>query len=226
MDGSEREVEADSMVTLQVEVNSPSPNYTLRWNCTLEDHPGASCFEDPTIWTTFTTTTTVADDGVLSRIYHLWDIMEDGQVDMEEGEGHSGPEEQQVGDEENVDGVYAEARDSPGDSHAQNGGDPSSQSRGGGGQRKRSGPSFQRGGPNFKKSDPSTRSDVRSSNPRPMTPPPQLPHKTHRYVETISIPTNTLVTSHSRFRFTASVRYHFKTDFDTQLIVLRHPRDK
>lgn len=74
VDGTEREVDRDANVTLRVKVASPSPNYTLHWDCSPLDIPGASCFSQPGILNTFPTTTYIGDN-IFSRLHHLWELL-------------------------------------------------------------------------------------------------------------------------------------------------------
>lgn len=74
VDGTEREVDKDSNVTLRVEVASPSPNYTLHWDCFPQGFPGATCFQQPDILNTFPTTTNVGEN-FFSRLQHLWELL-------------------------------------------------------------------------------------------------------------------------------------------------------
>lgn len=74
VDGTEREVDRDSNVTLRVEVASSTPNYTLLWDCFPIESPEASCFQQPDMLSTFPTTTIVGES-FFSRLHHLWELL-------------------------------------------------------------------------------------------------------------------------------------------------------
>nr|XP_045589542.1 uncharacterized protein LOC123751503 [Procambarus clarkii]XP_045589543.1 uncharacterized protein LOC123751503 [Procambarus clarkii] len=84
MDGTERDVDANSNITLRVEVTAPTPNYTLEWACRLAADPDSGCFTDPDPWDTFTATRRVADRLVV-RLWHIWDILHDDDGDGSRG---------------------------------------------------------------------------------------------------------------------------------------------
>ncbi|KAG7157720.1 putative PKD/REJ-like domain-containing protein, partial [Homarus americanus] len=72
IDGTEREVDGQTNITLRVEVTTPTPNYTLKWDCQPVGHPDHSCFSHPDPWDSFTASTRVVD-GFFSHLYHMWD---------------------------------------------------------------------------------------------------------------------------------------------------------
>lgn len=74
VDGTEREVDRDANVTLRVEVTSPSPNFTVSFDCSPLDAPFASCFTEANKLSSFPTTTNLGEN-LFSRLQHLWELL-------------------------------------------------------------------------------------------------------------------------------------------------------
>lgn len=175
VDGTEREVDARSNITLRVEVTSPSSNYSLKWHCHPEDQARASCFQKSVSMSSFTTSTQITN--VITRFRHMWHIL---QEVVQSNDFFGGP------------------------SHA-----PSTVENG------------------IQEEDSEASNSTTGSNPsREAHLKPSFPFDSWRYIETITFPASSLLTSRNKFVFRVTCNLGSKKAEDKQMIVVTTPRDR
>ncbi|XP_063588724.1 LOW QUALITY PROTEIN: uncharacterized protein LOC134765858 [Penaeus indicus] len=86
-DGSAREVDARSNITLQVEVTSPTPDYDIKWGCHLLYNASEGCFPEADPWSKYTNTSDHADT-VFDILHRWWEMIHGGG---DRGAGDGGP---------------------------------------------------------------------------------------------------------------------------------------
>lgn len=84
-DGSAREVDARSNITLRVEVTSPTPDYDIKWGCHLLYNASEGCFPEADPWSKYTNTSDHAD--TVFDVLHRWWEMIHGGGDRGAGDG-------------------------------------------------------------------------------------------------------------------------------------------